>query len=776
MNNSLTKSIKDDLLAGLVVFFVALPLCLGVALASNAPLFSGILAGIIGGIIVGMLSGSSTSVSGPAAGLAAVVASQIQSLGSFEIFLAAVLVAGVIQIIFSISQLGFIALFFPSSVIKGLLAAIGILLILKQIPHVLGRDEDPIGSSTFLQMDDYNTLSTLFHTLFDFHYGAAVIGLLSLGFLLLWDRVPALKNSLVPSPVIVVLLGMLLAYLFEAGSDTWALQSAHFVQVPVAKTLKETFSFFIFPDFSLWNKLEFYMAAVTIAAVASLETLLNLEAIDKIDPLQRASPPNRELLAQGAGNLLAGFLGALPITSVIVRSSVNVNAGGKTKISTVWHGILLFGSVLFIPTLLNKIPLASLAAILLVTGIKLASPQIIMQMWREGRYQFLPFIFTVLAIVFTDLLIGVLIGLATAIWFILQSNIRRPIKKIMEKHATGDEVLHIELPNQVSFFNRAALEASLYKIPRGGHVLIDATTTDYIDPDILDLIHDFQNKTAKSHGVRVSLAGFKDKYPRLEDRIQYVDFSTREMQEHLTPRRVLEVLYDGNQRFREGVRLTRNLNRQLSATAVGQFPMAVVLSCIDSRAPIEIVFDLSLGDVFSVRIAGNVVSPEVLGSMEYSCAIAGAKLILVLGHTSCGAVKASVDLITNHKTAEEITGCKNLDCLIVKIQKAINGSGKSFTELPDEQKTEYYNEVAYRNVMQTIQEIRKNSATLDKLVREGVIAIAGGMYDVSTGEVSFFESIESHGNRVTGKPETNKDSNSKSLKVKVRNFLSKWNI
>ena len=344
------------------------------------------------------------------------------------------------------------------------------------------------------------------------------------------------------------------------------------------------------PDFSQWSNLAVYRAGAVIAAVASLETLLNLEAVDKIDPKQRTSPPSQELLAQGIGNVVVGLVGGIPITSVIVRSSVNIDAGGQTKLAAIVHGALLLVSVAFLPQWLNLIPLSCLAAILLVTGIKLASPTMVRQLWQEGRYQFAPFAVTVVAIVLTDLLIGILIGLAVSIGFILNSNLRRPIRRFVEEHLGGD-VLHIELANQVSFLNRAALLRVLDDVPRGGHVLLDAQNTDYIDPDIQDLLRDFTKQAAPARGVEVSLLGFRNKY-QLLDQIQYVDYSTRDLQNALTPRQVLQILSEGNERFRTGRRLTRDLGRQVRATAGGQHPLAVVLSCIDSRTPTELVFDL----------------------------------------------------------------------------------------------------------------------------------------------------------------------------------------
>lgn len=740
---SSVKSIRDDLIAGLVVFLVALPLCLGVALASNAPLAAGLIAGILGGIVVGFISGSNTSVSGPAAGLTAVIAAQIGHLGTFEALLTAIMIAGIIQIILSICQLGFIAAFFPSSVIKGLLCAIGIILILKQIPHVLGYDADPIGNKSFHQADNQNTFSGLFTTMFNIHAGAAVIGVFSLALLILWDKLSWLKKSPIPAPLVVIIVGIALSFILQQFGGHWSIESSHLVQVPVAELSKDLLNFLTFPDFSVLNKSAVYTAAITIAVVASLETLLNLEAIDKIDPLQRNSPPNRELLAQGIANTLSGLIGGLPVTSVIVRSSVNINAGVKTKLSTIWHGLLLLGSVIFVPAWLNHIPLSALAAILLVTGMKLTSPQMLMQMWKAGKYQFLPFIITVSAIVVTDLLVGVLIGLGTAICFILNSNIRRPLKKVIEKHSTGDEVLHIELPNQVSFFNRATLDTSLKNAPKGGHILIDATNTDYIDPDILDLIIDFQNTSNKTKKSLVSLIGFKDKYPKLEDHIQYIDFSNRASQASLTPVRVLEILQEGNARFRQGTRLIHNLDRQLKATSTGQFPMAVILSCIDSRSPAELIFDLSLGDILSVRVAGNVVGHKILGSIEYGCAVAGAKLLLVMGHTSCGAVKASVDLLCDHKTASETTGCTNLDSLVAEIQQSINAQEcQDAHDWSPEKKETYCNDIAFKNVLRTMREIRQSSPILDNLVRQGKVAIAGAMYDISTAKVTFFQDAD----------------------------------
>lgn len=743
----LSVTLPKDITASIAVFLVALPLCLGIALASSAPLFSGLISGIVGGILVGILSGSHKSVSGPAAGLTAIVAAQIATLGSFEAFLAAVAMAGVIQILMGTFRLGFIAAFFPMSVIKGLLAAIGLILILKQIPHVFGHDADAEGEMSFEQPDHENTFTELLATLSDILPGAALIGIASVLFLVAWDKVKVLKKLPVPSALIVVVLGVGINLLLRKMGHDWEVKASHLVQVPAAKDIQAFLGFLQFPGVEHFSNPLVFKAAITVALVATLETLLNLEAVDKIDPDQRQSPPNRELVAQGTGNLIAGLIGGLPMTSVIVRSSVNINSGGRTKLSAVLHGVLLIVCVVTVPHWLNEIPLSALASILIVTGFKLASPKLFKEMWSEGAPQFLPFIITISAIVLTDLLTGVLIGLGGSILFILHSNLRNPLRRVMEKHAAGD-VLRIELASQVSFLNRAALEKVFQSVPRGGRVLIDARGTDFIDPDIRDLLSDLRDKTAPARGIEMSFIGMKD-HNFFDDYVQFIDYTSREVQSGLNPQSVLEILQAGNQRFLAGERILRDYSRQVSATSTGQFPMAAVLGCIDSRAPAEMVFDLGLGDIFSARVAGNIATTELLGSLEYACAVVGAKLVVVLGHTSCGAVNAAVDLLAAAKKASEATPCGNLDGLVTEIQQAINPATlkKADAWAPGE-KAAYTNEISRLNVIKTIKTIRQRSATLDKLVVEGKIAIVGALYDVTSGEVSFFQTAESSTNKL----------------------------
>jgi carbonic anhydrase/SulP family sulfate permease len=494
-------------ISGLVVALVALPLCLGIAMASGAPEFAGLISGIVGGVVVGALSGSPLSVSGPAAGLTAIVAAQISQLKSFNVFLLAVLVAGGIQIVLGLVRAGGIAAFVPDSVIKGLLAAIGAILILKQIPHLVGHDADPEGEMSFQQPDQHNTFSEL-ATLFqgEWHSGAMLIGVASVLFLIAWDKTPRLKKSLVPGPLVVVLLGMALQVALSSLGGQWKVEGNHLVQVPAASGLMEFISFFQAPDWSAWNRGDVWWAGLSLALVASLETLLNLEAVDKLDPKRRRSPPNRELLAQGVGNSLSGLIGGLPMTSVIVRSSVNVHAGGLNQGSAVLHGVYLLICIFFLPGLLNQIPLSALAAILILTGWKLVSPRLFLQQWRLGFGQFLPFLITLFAIVFTDLMIGTLIGLLVSLIGIFYQSLLRPWRIECEDRKTGP-VYCLRLGNPLTFLSRASLRGALERVPEGAVLEVDGRQTEYIDSEMLAMLQEFDSQTAILRSIRVSWMG-----------------------------------------------------------------------------------------------------------------------------------------------------------------------------------------------------------------------------------------------------------------------------
>ncbi|SDE31297.1 sulfate permease, SulP family [Mucilaginibacter pineti] len=502
----LPKNLKKDLPASLVVFLVALPLCLGIALASGAPLFAGVLTGIIGGIVVGSLSGSQLSVAGPAAGLTVIVLNGITSLGNYETFLLALVLAGIFQMLLGMLKAGTIANYFPSSVIEGMLAAIGIILIMKQFPHAVGYDADFEGDEGFSQTDKHNTFSGILGALAKINYGAVIIALVSLSLMIYWPKIK--KLALIPAPLLVVLTGIGLSALF-AGTD-FALLDKQFVRIPIVKSSEEFFGLFKTADFSQISNKQVWITAITIAIVASLETLLSLEAVDKIDPIKRISPTNRELAAQGIGNIVSGLLGGLPMTAVIVRSSANVNAGARTKMSAVVHGLLLLISLLCIPVIINLIPLSCLAAILLMTGYKLTRISLFKHMWHQGLSQFIPFVVTIVAVVLTDLLIGVGIGMMVGVFYILRTNLRNPYFYQIIKN--GDKkVINIKLAEEVSFLNKAAIQITLTSLPKESDVVIDGSNSRYIDPDVLEIIHNYKHN-AYTKGIIVQLLNVKDKY------------------------------------------------------------------------------------------------------------------------------------------------------------------------------------------------------------------------------------------------------------------------
>lgn len=746
-NSAVTTSFRPkDLLSGLIVFLVALPLCLGIALASGAPLFSGILSGIIGGVVVGFLSGSKTSVSGPAAGLTAIVGAQIENLGSFETFLFAVWIAGALQILLGILKAGSLSAYFPTSVIQGLLAAIGVILILKQLPHLLGHDSDPEVEMNFAQPDYENTFTEI-GKLFsgEIHLGAIVVGLLSLGLLLGSDRFKFLKTQPVPIPLIVVVFGISMKYLMDLVGENWAIEESHLVQVPIVANLTQLQDHIRSPDWSQWTNSKVYIAGGIICLVATLETLLNLEAVDKLDPQQRVSPSNRELIAQGTGNMLCGLAGGLPITSVIVRSSVNINAGASTKLSTIFHGLLLTVCVLAIPHWLNEIPLAALAAILLHTGLKLVNPKLIARMWKDGIHQFIPFFATLVSIVLSDLILGVTLGLVISIAFILLSNMRRPVT-IIEEQRFGEKITHVQLGNQVSFLNRASLQKMFDSTPVGSHLVLDATDSNFIDPDILAILREFKETAGPTRNIKVSMIGFQNRMG-VSDSIIYAKYSTKEIQERLSPDEVIDILLAGNERFRSGQHLVRDLHHQIgqpaqSQSAQSQSPLAVILGCIDSQAPAEIVFDVGLGEVFSTRIAGNVVRSKVLGSLEYACVVAGAKVILVMGHTRCGAVSTAVQLATQKEKTYMIPGCEHLDLVIEAIHENVRSDDIYLWDRKSEvERQQIIDTVAKRNAVESVHRIYTDSPSLKHLADTGKIAIVAAMYNLENGELKILSRV-----------------------------------
>ncbi len=726
ISTGLLENLKYDFPAGIAVFLVTVPLSLGIALASGAPLFSGLITGVVGGLVVAPLSGSALGISGTAAGLALIILPTMESLG-ISAFLLAAMIAGFIQILMGLLKAGVIAYYFPSSVINGMLSGIGIIIFLKQIPHAVGYDKDYEGDFSFDQDDSFSSFSELYHML-EFLTPASVgIALMSFFILILWEQDFMRKYFIfreIQAPLVVVAFGILINEALISIAPGLALQESHLVMIPVIDSLAGVLAQLHFPDFSQIHNSKIYLVGFELALVASLETLLTIEAVDKIDPYNRVTPSNRELIAQGIGNISSALLGGLPLTQVIVRSSVNVQAGAKTKASGIISGFLLVAAIFLIPHVLNKIPLASLAAILVVAGYKLIRPEIFKSLYQSGNYHFIPFIATILGLVFTNILFGILIGLTIALFSILLENYKSAY--YFKESQIGNKTI-IRLTEHVSFLNRANLQQTLESLPANSDVVIDASRSKFIDYDIYEIIQNFKVEAEHKHInlVLENVRGFG-----LLEPVKLLRSTDSDFQHSLTPKKVLEMLKEGNTRFVYNLKSNRNLLEQINDTSDGQFPLAIILSCMDSRTSVELIFDLGLGDVFSTRIAGNIVNDDILGSMEYACKLAGSKLIVVLGHSHCGAIIGACD----DAKLDHLTG------LLAKIKPAIQHVHTEESLAGQFDKEAFVQKVADKNVELTVNNIRERSNVLASMEKTGEIAIIGGMYDIETGKVLFFQS------------------------------------
>ncbi|WP_454785205.1 bifunctional SulP family inorganic anion transporter/carbonic anhydrase [Legionella sp. WA2024007413] len=716
---------KFDFVAAIVVFLVAIPLCLGIALASGAPLFSGILSGVIGGVVVGCISGSHVSVSGPAAGMAAVVVAALTQLGDFNTFLIALFLAGILQVVIGSLRAGFVADYVPSNVVQGLLCAIGILLIIKQLPlaFTLSADFNEL-KMHLLETAEEIKLSPILGLYQHINTGAMLITVLSLSTLIYFDLT---KNKIlkeIPAPILVVILGVLLNEFFQWTNSSMVQNSPQLVNIPHTGSFGELVNKLEYPNWAALTNPKVYLYAFIIGIVASLESLLNLKAGEKLDKKRRHPSSNRELVAQGVGNMTAGLIGGIPVTSVIVRTSINIQAGSKSKISAILHGIFIFFAVMLIPGTLNKIPLSSLAAILIYTGYKLNKPSIYRSIYAQGSDRFIPFLATVISIIVFNLLTGILIGLAVSLFYILKSNSQARINILKEIHPTG-EINRLMLPQQMTFLNKAALVAELDSIPRESQLIIDARYTQYIDKEITELLKEFKEEQAPNKKISLNLIGFKEHY-KIHNYIEFINVTTYDVQSHLSPAQVLNILYEGNQRFLNDSRIHRSNHLDIKLTAKGQHPIAIVLGCIDSRVPVETIFDVSFGDIFCVRVAGNVVNNDVLASIEYACHVVGVKLIIVLGHTRCGAIQSACDGVEKGHITE----------LLNKIKPAIQAENETDTNRHSKNKT-FVDNVTELNVAHTMQEIYDRSSILHDMIEQNDIAIVGAIYNVQTGKVHY---------------------------------------
>lgn len=503
-SQSLLATWRADVPAGVVVFLVALPLCLGIAVASGAPLIAGVVAGVVGGLVVGALSGSPLMVSGPAAGLTPIVLLGIERVGGFERLLPAVVLAGGLQLLLSAGRAGIVAYYMPSSVIKGMLAGIGLTLVLKQVPHAVGYDADAEGDLSFIEPSGGTTLSTLVESLQQIQPGAVAVALLGIAVMWWWPSLSRLR--LLPAPMIAVAGGLGLNALFQTVWPDLAVRGTHLVSLPAVEN-GDIVPHLVLPDWSVLASPAVWQLGLLIALVASLESLLNLEATRKLDPLRREAPVNRELMAQGVGNIVAGLLGGLPLTGVMIRSSANVDAGARSRLAVMVHAALMLVAVLAFAPVLNRIPLAAIAAVLLVTGFRLAAPSLWRNAWHLGLNHFIPFAATVAAIVFTDLLTGIGVGVAVGIVFIAAEHLRSPV--FARVSPAGAVLTRYVLPEQVTFLSKAGIARALNDLAPGSRVEIDGRRTTRFDIDALEVLHTFRD-TARLRGIDYRLVGIPD--------------------------------------------------------------------------------------------------------------------------------------------------------------------------------------------------------------------------------------------------------------------------
>ncbi|ASQ46724.1 bifunctional SulP family inorganic anion transporter/carbonic anhydrase [Legionella clemsonensis] len=719
------RAFKFDFVAAIVVFLVAIPLCLGIALASGAPLFSGILSGIIGGIVVGAISGSQVSVSGPAAGMAAVVLAAIAQLGSFETFLLALVLAGILQIIVGSLRAGFVADYVPSNVVQGLLCAIGVLLIIKQLPLAFTFSSDLKElKAHLLETTEGLNFNPLYDLTYHINEGAAIISLISFAILIYGDKVKNKWTQNIPAPIVVVIAGILINEVFTFFNSPFAQNNPQLVNIPDHNGFSGFLNQFILPNWQAWTNPKVYLYGFIMATVASLESLLNVKASEKLDKKRRHCSKDRELIAQGCGNLAAGLIGGIPVTSVIVRTSVNIQSGNKTKVSAILHGIFILFAVLLISNWLNKIPLSSLAVILIFTGYKLTKPSIYKSIYNQGMDRFIPFVATVISIVIFNLLAGILIGLAISLFYILKSNSKARLDIVKEIYPNGI-TNRLILPQQITFLNKASLVAELDSIPKNSQLIIDARYSDYIDKEIIELLKEFKEEQAPLKQIALNLIGFQEQY-NIHNYIDFINVTTYDVLATLKPHQVLSLLREGNQRFLHDQRIHRSSKIDIQHTAETQHPMAVVLGCIDSRVPVETIFDMSFGDLFCVRVAGNVVNNDVLASIEYACNVVGAKLIVVLGHTRCGAIQAACDGVQKGHITQ----------LLEKIQPAVHAETETRTDRTSKN-TQFVKHVTELNVTNTLRQIYEESEIIRQMINQEKIGIIGAIYDVSTGKVNF---------------------------------------
>ncbi|RHX77620.1 SulP family inorganic anion transporter [Leptospira yasudae] len=703
--------LKHDLSSGLVVFLIALPLCIGIAFASGAPIISGLIGGIVGGIVVSMISKSPLSVSGPAAGLTVVVYDSIQTLGNFNDFLLALCIAGVFQIILGFLKAGILSNFFPSSVVKGMLAAIGAVLILKQIPHAVGYDMDYEGDMDFFQRDRENTFSEIWTAFARFTPGAVLLFTVSISVILFWEKLKLHKKFLIHGSLVAILAGVLLNEVLRSFGFAIAVGPDHLIQPIRLESVADLVRDDYFPNLSQWKNQAIYIVAVKICVVASLETLLNLDAIEKSDPQRRIVSKNRELVAQGTGNLFSAILGGLPITSVVIRSSANLQAGARTRFSSFLHGLLILVSLILIPTWIARIPLASLAAVLLVVGYKLTDYKTLKAQYKKGTDQFLPFMATLIGIVFSDILIGIGIGALFSIFFIMRRNILNPYEFNKKDMAFGVEV-KIDLSEDVSFLNKSSMLYKLEKVPNNAHLIIDGSKSKYIDPDVLEIIEDFKI-VAESRNIKLEIIDVTSSYEKIKNKPLDV-----------VAQQDYQRLFDNNRIWVEE-KLAKDPD-YFKNLALGQAPQYLLISCSDSRISVNEMTGTSAGELFVHRNIANLVidtDMNLMSVLQYSVEVLKVKHIVVCGHYGCGGVKAAID--------GKYHGL--IDAWLRNIKQVYRINRKELSAILDE--NEKHERLVELNVREQVYNLCMTTIVQNAWAQGNDLQLHGWVYDIKEGKI-----------------------------------------
>ena len=719
------RYLKFDILAGLMVFLVALPLCLGIALASGLPLQTGLISGAIGGIVVGFFSGSAVSVSGPAAGMVAICLLALNHLGSFENFLLALFFSGFIQIIAAKRAWGVFANYIPASVIKGMICGIGVFLIAKQIPMAVTVTHNYHEFKHYLlETVSENNLNPMVDLSFHINTGAFVLSLLTITILIFFDKTKHSLLKSIPGAIATVVIGTLFNEVLVIKNSILAQHAHHLVSIPKLESLSDLSHLLHHPNWQALSNPMIYFYAAVIALVSSIETLINITATDRLDKNHISTNKNKELFAQGIGNIVSSILGGLPITSVVIRSSVNIEAKAKTKFASILHGFMLLFALFLTTDILNRIPICILASILIYVGFKLTHPRIYLTMFNQGADRAVPFFVTVIVVSFGNLLAGVFTGLLVNLLFVLRNNSRARID-IIQETTPGGRNFRLLLPQQTTFLNKATIIEELNTIPQNSKLIIDARYAEFIDKEVLEYIQDYTEFQAPLRAISLNLIGFKEKY-QIHDHIDFINITTYDAQSVLNPSEVLRILKQGNERFLKDQGIHRSNMIDITHTAETQHPIAFVLGCIDSRVPVETIFDMTLGDLFCARIAGNVINDDILASIEYACHVVGAKLIVILGHTRCGAIQAACnDVKKGHITT-----------LLAKINPAINAESKIKHNRQGDN-LEFVSHVTHLNIAHSMLEIYNRSPILKDMLDQGQIGIVGALYDVSSGQVHF---------------------------------------